>query len=352
MTTTPINDKRIVRRLWVILCLYETLIISIVAGAGLNISLTGGGSLYLAAPLLLIACAEALRVPLSAMMTRVRLFKKLLTFIALIAIAVGSAEGLAVAFEAFLQNRVTEIMRVNHEVKRAQQAMDNTNNEHRRQEGEISALTAQVGELDRQVAALAHEIPPPPAGSNRVCTGRKGAKVTCNVDATAATTYATAMKSYNERLKVLTDQRATLQSKVDNARNRETTTPPELSNALVDAKEKFDEVAAQSPVWRLVAVVFNEDNSSVTQEQFNTVKKYVVGTLAITFATLSMIASIVAHSTLKSQHPSKLSRAIRAWLAARRKKLRRVEATVVTEIRDRVIYRYVPCDPVSGKAIG
>jgi hypothetical protein len=38
--------------------------------------------------------------------------------------AVGSAEGLAVAFESFLQNRVVEIMQAAHGVERAQQAVD------------------------------------------------------------------------------------------------------------------------------------------------------------------------------------------------------------------------------------
>jgi hypothetical protein len=61
---------------------------------------------------------------------------------------------------------------------------------------------------------------------------------------------------------------------------------------------------------------------------------------------------LISNLPERGTRQGKLARAIRATLAARRKKLRRVEATVVTEIRDRVIYRYVPCDPASGKAIG
>lgn len=66
------SDKRIRRRLWVILVIYEALTIALVAGAGLNISLQGGGNLVMGAPLLLAACAEALRVRLSALATRLR----------------------------------------------------------------------------------------------------------------------------------------------------------------------------------------------------------------------------------------------------------------------------------------
>jgi hypothetical protein len=138
------NDAHIVRRLWVVLCIYETLVIVIVAGAGLNISLSGGGSLYMAAPLLLIACAEALRIPLSAVATRLRWFGKLLAAIALLAIAIGSAEGLAVAFEAFLQNRVVEIMRAAHKVEWAQQAVDKTANDRALNDAAVASLANEV----------------------------------------------------------------------------------------------------------------------------------------------------------------------------------------------------------------
>jgi hypothetical protein len=112
------SDERIRRRLWIVLLAYEGLVVSIVAAAGLNIALAAGGSLPMAAPLPLIACAEMLRIPLSAMAVRRRWPGRLLAAVALLAIAVGSAEGLAVAFEAFLQNRVTEIMRAAGEVER------------------------------------------------------------------------------------------------------------------------------------------------------------------------------------------------------------------------------------------
>ena len=57
------TDAAIRHRLWLVLLVYEALVISIVAGAGLNIALMGGGSIAMAAPLLLISCAEALRIP-------------------------------------------------------------------------------------------------------------------------------------------------------------------------------------------------------------------------------------------------------------------------------------------------
>lgn len=171
------SDERVRRRLWAVLILYELLVILIVAGAGLNIALMGGGSVAMAAPLLLISCAEALRIPLSAMATRLRWGGQLLAAVALLAIATVSAEGLAVAIEAFLQNRVVDIMRANAAVDRAQRAVDQIAGDRKRDDAAIASL-------DAQVAALARSMPTPPAASNRTCTW-KGQRVSCSADAAA-----------------------------------------------------------------------------------------------------------------------------------------------------------------------
>ena len=342
------SDDRIRRRLWIVLVLYETAVIAVVVGAGLNIALMGGGSLVLAAPLVLIACAEALRIPLSAMATRLRLSGRLLAAVALVAIAVGSAEGLAVAFEAFLQNRVTEIMHAAHDVERARQVVDKAASDRALNDISVAGLTDQVKQLDAEVALLAHSMPTPPAGSNRTCTW-KGQRVTCAADAAAIAAYREAMKSYDARLAGLVGQRSALQVKVDAARQQTRASSPEAARALLEAKEAFEEKTGQSPVWRLTAAIFNEDVAAVTEAQFNTVKKFATGTLAITFATLSMVVSVVAHAQLRSAE-SKLARALRKMLAARRKTLRRIRETVRTEIKERVRVLYVPVS-ATGKVI-
>jgi prefoldin subunit 5 len=213
-SSTPVlTDAVVVRRLWIVLVIYEALVISIVAGAGLNIALMGGGSIAMAAPLALIACAEALRIPLSAMATRLRWGGQVLAAVALLAIAIGSAEGLAVALEAFLENRVVDIMRANGAVERAQRAVDQISSEWRLNDAAIASLAGEVTELDAQVAALAKSIPPPPAASNKTCTWR-GQRVSCSADGAAIATYREAMKAYDARLTSLSSQRAALQAKV------------------------------------------------------------------------------------------------------------------------------------------
>lgn len=335
------NDAPIRRRLWIVLCVYELLVISIVAGAGLNIALTGGGSIAMAAPLLLISCAEALRIPLSAMATRLRWGGQLLAAIALLAIAIGSAEGLAVAFEAFLQNRVVDIMRASAAVDRAQRAVDQIAAERTHDDAAIAGLASEVAQLDAQVASLARSMPSPPVASNCTCTW-KGQRVTCSADAAAVAAYREALKAYDERLASLTGQRSALQAAVAAARAKQpSAASPEASGALLEARQAFEERADQSPVWRLTAAVFGKSVSDVTPAQFAKVKAVVTATLAIGFATLSMAVSIVVHAQLRSERPSKLSRMLRAWLARRRRPIYR-DVPGPVQFRDRVIH--IPVD--------
>jgi hypothetical protein len=335
-------DARIRRRLWIGLIVYETLVISIVAGAGLNIALSGGGSIVMAAPLLLISCAEALRIPLSAMATRLRCGGQVLAAVALLSIAVGSAEGLAVALEGFLENRVVDIMRANGAVERAQRAVDQAAREQAHDDMNVASLASEVTELDAQVAALAKSIPQPPTSSSRTCTGKKGARVTCSADGAAIATYRVEMKAYDARLASLSSQRAALQAKVDAARGKQASAgSPGASDDLLEAKQALEEEASQSPVWRLTAAVFSESVSEVTAAQFARVKAFVTATLAIGFATLSMAVSIVVHAKLRSEGSSKLARMVRAWLARRRRPIYR-DVPGPTVFRDRVIH--VPVD--------
>ena len=316
MTSAAFSDEASRRRLFRFLWAYETLVIGIVAGAGLNIALMGGGSVAMAAPLLLISCAEALRIPLSALATRLRWGGQLLAAVALLAIAIGSAEGLAVALEAFLENRVVDIVRANGAVERAQRAVDQAASERTLNDAAIANLAGEVTELDAQVAALAKSIPQPPAASSRTCTW-KGQRVSCSADGTAIATYREAMKAYDARLTSLSSQRAALQAKVDAARGKQASAAsPEASDALLEAKQALEEKAGQSPVWRLTAAVFGEAVSEVTPAQFSRVKAFVTATLAIGFATLSMAVSVVVHAKLRSEGDGKLARAIRAMVAA------------------------------------
>ena len=72
-------------------------------------------------------------------------------------------------------------------------------------------------DLDAQVAALARNMPPPPAASNRTCTWR-GQRVTCSADAAAVAAYREAMKAYDARWRASQTGAARFRPGVDAAR--------------------------------------------------------------------------------------------------------------------------------------
>jgi hypothetical protein len=76
-----------------------------------------------------------------------------------------------------------------------------------------------------------------------------------------------------------------------------------------------------------------------------------IAALAISISTATMLAAFVSNLPRWDGKPSKIARALRAMLAARRKTLRRIKETVRTEFRDRVRFIYVPCDPATGKVL-
>jgi hypothetical protein len=328
-------DSGVRRRLVALLIVYEIAIIAVIVGAGANIALTQGGTLIGAAPLIAIGLAESLRVPLAGWSTRLRLRGKLLAWLALAAIALTSFDGLALVFENFLDNRMVNVLAAQHRVEIAQAMADQG-------ASDVAAFTAEVGALDAQVAALAKSMPSPPAASDKVCTGKRHARVTCNADAAAAATYQSAMKSYDARLSELTSKRSGLQAKVDGARAGKG-----AAETLADARRNLDDELQLSAMHRLAGSIFGERVSAVSEDEFNRLKRFAVVGLAGSFALMSMIVSLVVHLQSKGAGGGKLNRAIRAWIARRRRPLtvyRDVLGPVRTEVRERTRIVYLPID--------
>ena len=229
------TDAIIRRRLWVMLCLYEALIISIVAAAGLNISLSGGGSLFLAAPLLLISCAEALRIPLSAMATRLRWGGQLLAAIALLGIAVGSAEGLGVAFQILPANRVVDIMRANLAPSIGPNELSTAK---RRRTPASRAKVTCAGHRSHGAGQPTGRLRPPLRIGTPSAPG-EGSGFRRSADASAIAVYRETQKEYDARLASLSSQRLAARAKQMSA------VSPRALDARTEAKQAFEEKADQ-----------------------------------------------------------------------------------------------------------
>ena len=90
--------------------------------------------------------------------------------------------------------------------------------------------------------------------------------------------------------------------------------------------------------------------AGLTDTQLDRVRSVVAVSLGFAVAFTTSLLAFLAH--LEPRIPgreSKLARAVRAMVAARRKTIRRLKETVA--YRDRVKLVYVPCDPATGKVL-
>ncbi len=309
---------------------YESTVIAITMWAGANIALSGGGSLAMAAPLLLIAAAESLRVFVAGWASRVSLFPKILALLVLLAISVASFEGLSIAFEQFINNRTATITNLQRDLRSAEQHL-----------ADASAKQAtgrdDVARIDAAIRDAVAQTPQQPSLSGRTCAGKRGA-TTCNSDVIAQRNYLATVKTHNADIANLRAERARAQQVAD------VSAPTvQLANAVAESRDRLAAELQQSPMYRLAATIYSETVDQLTAQQFENVRRVAIGGLAASLAVLSMFVSLVAHAPAKSDKPSKLSRAIRAYLARRRKPLVRVERVEVP-VGTKIIYRYVPRD--------
>ena len=349
-------------RLFWTLIFFEACVISITAYAGLNMAVARGGTIMMAMPLMMIAAAETLRVPLSGYATQLSFPKQILSGVILLAIAIGSAEGLSLAFEQFVNNRVVTISQAQRQYAKAQAIVDAQNKETKASLEALEVARDDVARLDVAIRDFLAHPPELPTFSGRTCTGRRGKTVTCDSDRRAQETYAQARQFHTQQLEKMRTERQAAQARVDQLKlnNAEDPLPGEH---LREARHNLVEEMSQSPMHRLAAAFYGIPVEDLSASQFETVKKYGVISLAVAFATVSMLASIVVHTEPHDKSESKISRAIRAWVARRRKPVVRIvekiietPVEVIKEVErrievpvEKIVFKYIPFDYTTGR---
>ena len=350
------------QRLFWTLIFFEVCVISITAYAGLNMAVARGGTILMALPLMMIAAAETLRVPLSGYATQLSWPKQLLAGVVLLAIAFASAEGLSLAFEQFVNNRVVSISQAQRQFAKAQAVVDAQNKEVNANQEALTVARDDVARLDIAIRDFLAHPPSLPSFSGRTCTGRLGKAVTCDSDRRAQETYAQARQSHTQQLEKLRAERQATQARVDQLKLAPKDDPIPGEH-LREARHNLIEEISQSPMHRLAAAIYGVPVEELTPAQFETVKKYGVVSLAIAFATVSMLASIIVHTDPHDKSESKLSKTFRAWIARRRKPVVRiVEKIIETPIEvikevertievpvEKIIFKYIPYDYTTGR---
>lgn len=343
-----IDTIRVRKRLFVVLIAYEIVAISVMILAGFSIATAHGGTAVMAAPLLLIAAAEMMRIPLSGWATRLPLAGRILTMLALLVIAIGSFEALSLALEQFVNARVANVMNAGHEVETAERAVQRIVAARSLVDGDVDKLTHEVAALDGQIVELNHTRPQAPTTTTpKICRDKHKRRAPCGVDpATGAAVRAS--DAQIALLKGIADQRQEAQRRLTEAHVRLAGVDSrDAEDRLSTARQRLADELLLSPMHRLAAAVFSTPAGEVSDQQFQTVKRIVVFGLAAAFALLSALVSTIVHLQAKRADGGKVKRAVRAWLARRRKPLVvHVPGPTKTqvEIREHTRIVYLPVD--------
>lgn len=122
------------------------------------------------------------------------------------------------------------------------------------------------------------------------------------------------------------------------------------TKAVDAAKQKVADARAMNPMFRVAAAWQKIPVQDLSSEQFEQVKHWAVVALAFAVAFTTTLAAVISSMPERGKG-GKLSRMIRARLAAKSKTLRRINERVVTEVKQQTKLVYVPVDVATGKIL-
>ena len=122
--------------------------------------------------------------------------------------------------------------------------------------------------------------------------------------------------------------------------------PAGAAGAASVAERAVQDAAEDSPVHRIAAAIFGVSASKLTFEQFSNFRFWAISGVSISLASMSALVGWLAFQEPAPKGESKLSRALRAYLARKRKPIvRTVVKPVPSGIKTKHIY--VPVGPDS-----
>jgi hypothetical protein len=246
-------------------------------------------------------------------------------------------ETLALGVEATLDARALPAVRAEERRAEAQAELGAAKMVAGQLSGEVEAARRHAEEVGREPVALANN---PTVGVYRT---HKGWTAPGSVAANAAAqANARAQDAHSRRL-------ASAEADLAAARSAAAVGPSvaDSERALAEAKKAVEKARSESPLHRLTAAIYRTDD--LPAGAYATVKGAVVFSLAGALALGTLLAGWISVVPPRGSRSSKLSLAIRRLIAARRRKIRRYEPTVVTRFKDRIVY--VPCDAATGQIL-
>jgi hypothetical protein len=248
-------------------------------------------------------------------------------------------ETLALGVEATLDARALPAVKAEERLAETQAELGAVKTAADRLAGEVEAARRHLEEVGREPVALANN---PAVSAYR---DRKGWRAPGGGAAIAvAQANARAQDAHSRRM-------ATAEADLAQARSAAIVGPSQASaeHSVAEARKAVEKARSESPLHRLTAAIYRTDD--LPAGAYATVKGVVVFSLAAALALGTLLAGAISALPPHVARETKLARALRAFLASRRKTLRRIRETVRIEYRDRVRLVYVPTDPATGRVL-
>jgi hypothetical protein len=319
---------------------YEAIVILACIGGGFVLTFGQGGSMAAASPLILVAASEMLRIPISSFAVQLDTAGRVLAFIVLAAIAVVSFDALTIIFEQFLDNRAAAVLSAQRAYDLARDQLDDQKRVVANARALVDQAKSNLASVDASIATKEAAAPAQPIPSGKTCG--KG-NWTCSADRMARSDFAKAQVAHLAALKQLRTERKDAQTALEQeTRAMAALSTEQLERSLVSARHTLEDTKLLSPMHRLFASILGVRVTELTTDQFEQVKRIGVIGLSGAFATISMFVSVLAHQPERgTAQESKLSRALRAYVARKRRPLIRVVKETIPA-GTKIKYVYVP----------
>ena len=245
-----------------------------------------------------------------------------------------------VAADRLVHARSLGVARAQDDLERAQTAYDALKASADRRDQAIADARRHRAEIDKPVS-----LAPVPSGT---CSGRarNGARAVydCRSTLEAVEANRAALAAHSAELRQADAAMKAAESAPAISLERAGAELPASKQRL--AAEKNDSV-----MHRAAAAWFGVTPGELSDAQFQAFARVAIGALAISIATATMLAAFLSNLPKWDGKKSRVARAFRAMLAAKRKTLRRLKETIRVEQREHVRFVYVPTDPATGRVL-
>jgi hypothetical protein len=309
----------------------EAAIITICAITAVQIATEKGGSIWACGPIAIIAVMESMRVPLSGWAAHLRPVAMFGALVVMAAISLMTFEGMSMAVERFIHQRVIDVYAARKTLDEAQHNADDYKAKLDQLTGQVTASRDAYIKVQGEKADTVTLPNAVQCGGGTDKHGRKLGTYAC--DGSAAKEQAdNNRKAIEAHEKQVADARKSL----DDAEAALKALPKPDDADLAKAEKALEATAAGSTMYRVAATWFGTPVNKLTQPQFERFKAFAVFGLAGAVSTATMVVSFVSYATPRDRRGT-LVRAIRAYFARKRKNVVRTVVNTVEKPVEKIV---------------